>query len=173
MRCWRTWSNSIAENDGSRSISAARRSAPAQFASTVCDASRVDAVAAAAVTMMLRLQPVHLVLDLLARLVLGAAHQHGAGQAAPPRTCRTAISRRRNAGRSRATTVPPRVCLGSSTSFIPLASLARTTRFSMLAGVGSNTSPGGDRRAALVILEQRRQVGRGGHLGAVRALRRE
>jgi hypothetical protein len=37
--------------------------------------------------------------------------------------------------------VPPRVFFGSSMTLMPLASVRRTRRASMLAGVGSKTSP--------------------------------
>ena len=53
---------------------------------------------------------------------------------------------------------------------MPLGSLLRTTRLSILAGVGSNASPCRDDRAALVAFHQLRGVGRGGDLGPVRRL---
>jgi hypothetical protein len=82
----------------------------------------------------LRLQAVGLFLDLKARLAPRAAPSASCRQAAPPRTCRTATFRRRTASVTCATTVPPRVRFGSSTTFIPLASRARVSRLSMLDG---------------------------------------
>ena len=139
MRCWRICSNSASGNEGSRSSSRAKRSESARFASSVrmFGVRGVDAAG----YVDLRLQPVGLVLDLLAVLVLRAAHQQRPGQCFPPWTCRTAIFHRRSAQSYDATTVPPRVFLGNITSFSPFGSLARITRASMFFGVGSNASP--------------------------------
>ena len=88
-----------------------------------------------------RVQLQHLVLELLARLGLRAAHQQRARQVGRRRASPASDFSSPNRSWMVADTVPPREVFGSITSFMPFGSVARTRRFSTLAGVESNASP--------------------------------
>src|ERR1035441_3774280 len=134
IRCWRTCSNSLSGNEGWRRISAARRSAPAKLASTV-----------STVAVALLIPP-----DTLRRAFRRSVSSWICWRvlffvpriSKPPASCATADLPNSdfsspNRTTTCATTVPPRVVLGSSTTFIPLASLVALQRDRGVGGRGN------------------------------------
>ena len=117
-----------------------------------------------------RLEAIHLVLDLLAGMVLGAAHEHAAGDAGSGGLAEEGLLIAVADGERRRRRCRRGFCARAGTSSCRRAGCCGRTRDSMLDGLGSKASPAATTAEPLKSLNVGGDIGGGRNFGAVRAL---